>query len=97
MMAYARAGFSATIAFFLVNLMMMVSPWVPVNLRYVLVPSYAAFTNIMACRVFRGVALGVFDDSQLTTTKIAAAFRSDPLVSADELTVGGITEIPFDY
>lgn len=74
----ARVCVSATIGFFLVNLGMIVSPSIPINLRYTLGPSYSALTNIMACLVFRDVALGIIEDSVITTTKIAAAFRSVP-------------------
>lgn len=75
----------ATIAFFFANLAMMVSPWAPVALL-ILVPSYVTFSSMMACRIFRGVALGIIDDSALTTTNIAAVFRSAPPVSRVEST-----------
>ncbi|KZP26570.1 hypothetical protein FIBSPDRAFT_854614 [Athelia psychrophila] len=41
----------------------MVSPLVPEIQKYTLVNTYVTFTNIMACRVFRGVALGMLVDS----------------------------------
>lgn len=74
----------ATIVFFFVNLGVMVSPWATTGLRYMLVPAYVAFSNIMACRVFRGVALGIIEDSALTTTNIDAALRSAPLGYVDD-------------
>lgn len=66
--------------------MVMVSSRIPVNARYILTPAYAVLTNIMACRVFRGVALGNIEDSVLTTTRIAAAFQLAPPVFSDEST-----------
>lgn len=57
----------------------MFSSWVPASLRYIFTPSYGAFTNIMACRAFRIVALGIIEDPALSTKEIDAAFRSAPV------------------
>ncbi|KZP07989.1 hypothetical protein FIBSPDRAFT_1052653 [Athelia psychrophila] len=69
----------AIIFSFWVNLAVMVSPLVPVSSHHLLNTPYIAFTNIMACRVFRGVALGMLEKSLtsagLSSTRIAAAFE----------------------
>ena len=60
------------------NLALWRAPGVPPMLRFVFVPFYAGFTNMMATRVFRGVALGVLEGPPgLTTTHIAAALYTD--------------------
>ena len=68
----------------------MLSPLVPTLDHYLLISMYAAFTNIMACRVFRGVALGVMNMGDipphgLSTGKIAVAMELDPLSSRETL------------
>lgn len=71
---------SATILFF--TLTTIFSPLVPRNQRFILITSYVGFTNIMACRVFRGVALGMIyteDSPGLTSTRIDAAIQLAPL------------------
>ncbi|KAF7974608.1 hypothetical protein HWV62_11572 [Athelia sp. TMB] len=71
---------SATILFFFLNLVIMESPRLGSVTRYSLVNMYIAFTNIMACRVFRGIALGVMEDNlnptSWNTARIAAALES---------------------
>ena len=73
---------SAVILLFLVNLAVMVSPLVTAQSHWTFVTGYISFTNIMACRVFRMVALGMLDVSRdqvgLSTTRIAAAFENLP-------------------
>lgn len=69
-------------------MIIMASSWAP-DLRYNLGPLYSILTNVMACRVFRGVALGSVEGSALNSTKIAAAFRSALPEFADELTARG--------
>lgn len=84
----------AVIIFFLINLAYMVSPSIPTDKQYLLVPGFAGFTNIMACRVFRFVALGMMEErpnTGLSSTKIAAAMQIDTLrVPAP----GPILEVP---
>lgn len=75
----------AIILFFWVNLTVAVSPLIPATSHYVLDTPYLTFTSIMACKVFRGVALGVLEESPstaklgLSTTSIAAAFELAPV------------------
>ena len=60
------------------NLAVMCAPGVPPASRFVFTPFYSGFTNMMAARVFRGVALGLLEGSPgLTTTRIAAALHPD--------------------
>ena len=77
---------SATITFIAFNFIVMNAAFVPSTYRYLFVTPTVTFQNMMACRVFRGVALGMMNDSAsmnfgLTSTRIAAAFDgpSDPL------------------
>ncbi|KZP14317.1 hypothetical protein FIBSPDRAFT_896693 [Athelia psychrophila] len=69
----------AIIVFFWVNLAVMGSPLIPTGSHNVLNMPYMAFTNIMACGAFRGVALGMLESSHttrgLSSTRIAAAFE----------------------
>ncbi|KAF7966296.1 hypothetical protein HWV62_39217 [Athelia sp. TMB] len=53
--------------------------------HYSLINSYTGFINIMACRVFRGIALGIMQDFPpgLTTTRIEAALRTVPPTDQD--------------
>lgn len=75
---------SASIIFFIISLVVMFSPTVPAASHYLLTPGYLAFTNIMACHIFRGVALGMMEGpSGLTTTKIAAALQTDPRINKE--------------
>ncbi|KZP04025.1 hypothetical protein FIBSPDRAFT_673881, partial [Athelia psychrophila] len=57
LMISGQLYYLATILFFWVILAVMVSPLVPDSYHYALNTPYMVFTNIMACRVFRGVAL----------------------------------------
>ncbi|KZP07984.1 hypothetical protein FIBSPDRAFT_840687 [Athelia psychrophila] len=79
LMTSGQLYYLATVLFFWVNLAVSVSPLVPVSARSSLTTSYMAFTNIMACTVFRGVALGMLENSPtstgLSSTRIAAAFE----------------------
>ena len=69
---------SATILFFFLNLATMESSPVGPVMRYSLVNAYIVFTNIMACRVFRGIALGGMEDktTNWNTARIAVALES---------------------
>ncbi|KZP07892.1 hypothetical protein FIBSPDRAFT_1052706 [Athelia psychrophila] len=69
----------AIIVFFWVNLAVIGSPLIHAGSHNVLNMPYMVFTNIMACRAFRGVALSILESSQtnsgLSSTRIAAAFE----------------------
>ncbi|KZP13637.1 hypothetical protein FIBSPDRAFT_960426 [Athelia psychrophila] len=72
----------ASILLFFANLPIMLVPRVPESFRYIMVTEYISIVNIMACRVFRGAVLGHMINSTpdgLTTTRINAAFQSEPL------------------
>lgn len=57
----------------------MESPLVPDSYRYALNTPYMVFTNIMACRAFREVALSMLENSpanaSLSSMQIAGAFE----------------------
>ncbi|KZP07357.1 hypothetical protein FIBSPDRAFT_939567 [Athelia psychrophila] len=67
----------STILFFLINFAIICSPPTPTGAEYLIAIVYIAFTNMMACRVFRGVALGRMhvEVAGLTSTRIAAVFQ----------------------
>lgn len=69
--------YSSTILFFLINFAIICSPPTPTGAEYLIAIVYIAFTNMMACRVFRGVALGRMhvEVAGLTSTRIAAVFQ----------------------
>ncbi|KZP14289.1 hypothetical protein FIBSPDRAFT_834142 [Athelia psychrophila] len=83
LMISGQLYYLAIILTFWVNLAILVSPLIPASSHYALNTAYFAFTNIMACRVFRGVALGVLEKSPttagLSSTRIAAAFELAPV------------------
>lgn len=67
---------------FLPGLVVMLSPSITPVANHSLVAAYLGFANIMACHVFRGVALGRIhseDEFGLSSTRIAAAFGMTPL------------------
>lgn len=69
---------------FWANFAVMVSPAIKYHwLHYELTGLYLGFTNMMACRVFRGVALGQMEDNAtqvgMSTTAVDAALRMDLL------------------
>ncbi|KZP09151.1 hypothetical protein FIBSPDRAFT_964168 [Athelia psychrophila] len=70
----------STIAYLLVHFAILWQPPAPGTI-YLLPGLYAGYTNMMACRVFRGVALGTMHmeapSAGLTSTRIAAAFELD--------------------
>ncbi|KZP11644.1 hypothetical protein FIBSPDRAFT_1050574 [Athelia psychrophila] len=70
----------STIAYILVHFAIIWQPPAPTGTLYTLASLYAGYTNMMACRVFRGVALGTMHmeapSAGLTSTRIAAAFDS---------------------
>ncbi|KZP10990.1 hypothetical protein FIBSPDRAFT_1051012 [Athelia psychrophila] len=78
----------ASMLFSLANLALMVSP-ASRPVRHSILTMYIGFTNIMACRVFRGVALGMIERSptRLNSMKIAAAFQLCPAPSVGSRTV----------
>ncbi|KAF7976454.1 hypothetical protein HWV62_6701 [Athelia sp. TMB] len=57
-----QAYFLVVITFFFVNVIVMTVPGVPATMACILIPAYVGLTNIMACAVFRGMALGVYED-----------------------------------
>ncbi|KZP14265.1 hypothetical protein FIBSPDRAFT_1048909 [Athelia psychrophila] len=74
----------AATVFFFANLAIITSPSIHYSsLHYDLVGIYLGFTNIMACLVFRGVALGQIEKTPtqlgLTSTAINVAFQMDVL------------------
>ncbi|KZP25787.1 hypothetical protein FIBSPDRAFT_949899 [Athelia psychrophila] len=75
LMKTGQLYYTAIILFFFVNLIMIKSPLVPPVMHYALVNTYIAFTNIMACKIFRGTAL--MDDNPTTwnTERIQAALE----------------------
>lgn len=75
---------SASIVFSAANLAVWRAPGVPPALSFVFIPFYVGFTNMMAARVFRGVALGLLEGPPgLTTTHIAAALHTDRAVELE--------------
>ncbi|KZP13613.1 hypothetical protein FIBSPDRAFT_1049312, partial [Athelia psychrophila] len=83
LMVSGQLYYLAAISFFWVNLIVKMSPLIPANSHFLLSSSYMPFMNIMACRVFRGVALGMIETSTttsgLSSTRIAAAFELMPI------------------
>ncbi|KZP02484.1 hypothetical protein FIBSPDRAFT_880302 [Athelia psychrophila] len=73
----------AATLFFFANLALVTSPSIYSWLRYDLVGLYLGFTNMMACLVFRGVALGQIEKRPtqlgLASTAINVAFQMDVL------------------
>ncbi|KAF7968182.1 hypothetical protein HWV62_31696 [Athelia sp. TMB] len=86
LMQTGQRYYLASIIFFMANLVVMCAPNVPRASHFVLVPFYAGFTNMMACRVFRGVARGLrAGPPGLTTSRIAAALQTHDEGGAGEL------------
>ncbi|KZP04023.1 hypothetical protein FIBSPDRAFT_1054944 [Athelia psychrophila] len=83
LMISGQLYYLAVLLFFWGNLAVMVSPLIPAKYHYTLNTTYMAFTNIMAAKVFRGVALGMLESSPttagLSSTRIAAAFELFPV------------------
>ncbi|KZP26776.1 hypothetical protein FIBSPDRAFT_928449 [Athelia psychrophila] len=78
LMKSGQMFYLASIMLFVINMILILSPLVPVGLHYILITAYAAFTNAIACHIFRSVALRHLDDPQptgLTSTRIAAALQ----------------------
>lgn len=71
--------FSSTFVFFFVTLAVVWIPLASPGGELVFITTHIGFTNLMACRVFRGVALGMIymepHPNGLTTTRIANAFQ----------------------
>ncbi|KZP26067.1 hypothetical protein FIBSPDRAFT_1041121 [Athelia psychrophila] len=87
LMRHGQLYYLAVVMSFFANLAVITSPSIhyPVE-HYMLAGTYLSFTNIMACRAFRGIALRQLEDDTphagLTSTKINAAFQLEPLPSA---------------
>ncbi|KZP32791.1 hypothetical protein FIBSPDRAFT_1012776 [Athelia psychrophila] len=84
LMKTGQLYYLATTVLFFVNLMMVASPTIHLSwLRYNLTGLYLGFTNMMACLVFRGVALGQMENTStqlgLTSTAINVAFQMEVL------------------
>ncbi|KZP18477.1 hypothetical protein FIBSPDRAFT_1046172 [Athelia psychrophila] len=75
----------STLLYFFLNFAVIWIPFVPPGGQFILFTAHVGFTNIMACRVFRGVALGMIHmehrPNGLTSTAIANAFELDMLTS----------------
>lgn len=73
---------STAIILFLANLALMVSS-APSAFRHILISLYTCLANLIACYVFRQVALGALEASPtgigITSTRFAAAFQLEPL------------------
>ncbi|KAF7976877.1 hypothetical protein HWV62_5411 [Athelia sp. TMB] len=86
LMQSGQRYYLASIVFFMANLAVMCAPGVPSASRFVFAPFYSGFTNMMAARVFRGVALGLLEGTPgLTTTRIAAALQLNEAVELKPL------------
>ncbi|KZP19669.1 hypothetical protein FIBSPDRAFT_955141 [Athelia psychrophila] len=76
--------FTNILAYF-VYLAIVFSQIIPAGMAGGSTTAYTAFTNMMACRVFRGVALGSLENTPsqlgLTTAQIAAVMQLEPLPS----------------
>ncbi|KZP11651.1 hypothetical protein FIBSPDRAFT_1050579 [Athelia psychrophila] len=83
LMRTGQLYYLSTIAYILVHFAILWQPPAPAGAIYLLGALYAGYTNMMACRVFRGVALGTMHmaapSAGLTSTRIAAAFELDLL------------------
>ncbi|KZP25923.1 hypothetical protein FIBSPDRAFT_855207, partial [Athelia psychrophila] len=84
LMKSGQLYYLATTVFFFANSLMITSPAIHYNwLRYDLIGLYLGFTNMVACLIFRGVALGQVENPPtqlgLTSTAINVAFQMDVL------------------
>ncbi|KZP25926.1 hypothetical protein FIBSPDRAFT_855214, partial [Athelia psychrophila] len=84
LMKSSQLYYLATTVVFFANSLMITSPSTHYNLlRYDLISLYLGFTNMMACLIFRGVALGQVENTPtqlgLTSTAINVAFQMDVL------------------
>ncbi|KZP18932.1 hypothetical protein FIBSPDRAFT_1045866 [Athelia psychrophila] len=70
--------YAATMLLFFVSLFVMESPLFSGAIHYAPASTYITFTNIMACRIFRGITLGMMEDHPTTwdTARIGAALES---------------------
>ncbi|KZP08544.1 hypothetical protein FIBSPDRAFT_1052363 [Athelia psychrophila] len=75
----------STLLYFFLNFAIIWIPFPPPGGQFRLFTAHIGFTNIMACRVFRGVALGMIHmeprPNGLTSTAIANAFQLDIITS----------------
>ncbi|KZP02826.1 hypothetical protein FIBSPDRAFT_1055622 [Athelia psychrophila] len=73
----------STLLYFFLNFAIIWIPFAPPGGEFKLFTAHIGFTNIMACRVFRGVALGMIHmeprPNGLTSTAIANAFQLDTI------------------
>ncbi|KZP18931.1 hypothetical protein FIBSPDRAFT_955892 [Athelia psychrophila] len=69
--------YAAIVLFFFVSLFIKKSPLISGVVPYAPASAYIAFTNIMACRIFRGITLGMMEDHPTTwdTARIGAALE----------------------
>ncbi|KZP04457.1 hypothetical protein FIBSPDRAFT_806781 [Athelia psychrophila] len=92
LMVSGQLYYLAAILFFWVNLIVRMSPLIPAGSHFLLSSSYMPFMNIMACRAFRGVALGMIENSPttagLSSTRIAAAFEVLPVPASPRRSLG---------
>jgi len=71
-----QAYYFATIGVAIIAIALILSPSIPAPLHPILGSSYHALASAMACRVFRGVLLGLIEDPQLKTTRIRSFYRT---------------------
>ncbi|KZP34392.1 hypothetical protein FIBSPDRAFT_1035445 [Athelia psychrophila] len=75
----------STLLYLFIHFAIIWIPSVPPGGQFILFTAHVGFTNIMACRVFRGVALGMIhmepSPNGLTSTAIANAFQLDTVSS----------------
>ncbi|KZP05150.1 hypothetical protein FIBSPDRAFT_940636 [Athelia psychrophila] len=85
LMISGQLYYLAIILYFWVTFAVSVAPRIPASSHSLLTASCMAFTNLMACKVFRGVALGMLEESSttsgLSSTRIAAAFALAPFIA----------------
>ncbi|KZP16998.1 hypothetical protein FIBSPDRAFT_934255 [Athelia psychrophila] len=92
LMRTGQLYYLSTIAFIWATFVILWDPPVPHGTMYMLAALFASYMNMMACRVFRGVALGTIHmeapPSGLTSTQIAAAFELGPMAPS------GVSPLP---
>ncbi|KZP10255.1 hypothetical protein FIBSPDRAFT_1051424 [Athelia psychrophila] len=85
MLQTGQLYYFSTFLYFFVNLAIIWIPFVPPGVQPILITIHSGFTNIMACHVFRGVALGMIHMEPhpigLTSSAIVNAFQLDTITS----------------
>ncbi|KZP11653.1 hypothetical protein FIBSPDRAFT_1050581 [Athelia psychrophila] len=83
LMLTGQLYYLSTIAYLFLHLAILWQPTSIPDTLYIIAVLCASYTNMMACRVFRGVALGLMHmeaaSAGLTSTRIAAAFELAPI------------------